>query len=236
MAHFDLRMTPCREGDANFLVLGTDLPTCLIFCPDGIARDAMPNSDPIGLSAQVSWGGRENPLLAALPSCVRQDLAQDPDTRSLAQLLLSEQAQKRCGSASALNRLGEVLILRLMRMQIEHGAVSVGLLGGLADPRLSRAIVAMHEHPGKLWQVDTLAAEAGLSVSRFAQLFREAVGVTPLAYLRRWRLTLAQQDIARGDRIKSVAARYGYGSTEALSRAIRDTYGASPLALRKQSA
>ena len=58
----------------------------------------------------------------------------------------------------------------------------------------------------------------------------------PLAYLRNWRLILARQDIEGGARIQSVARRYGYGSPEALSRAISQAYGTSPLQLRKAGA
>ncbi|MEX0350972.1 MAG: AraC family transcriptional regulator [Paracoccaceae bacterium] len=185
------------------------------------------------LSAHVSWGGAQNPLLAALPPEIRHDLAVDPEMRAVVDLLLSEQAAARCGSASVLNRLGEVLLVRLMRRQIERGQMRVGLLGGLADPRLSRAIVAMHHRPDQDWRVDLLAQEAGLSVSRFAELFRLAMGVTPLAYLRQWRLTLARQDIERGDRVQRVANRYCYGSPEALSRAVSQQYGQTPTQIRK---
>ena len=51
----------------------------------------------------------------------------------------------------------------------------------------------------------------------------------PLAYLRNWRLFLARQDIDGRARIQSVARGYGYGSPEALSRAITQPYGTSPL-------
>ena len=54
--------------------------------------------------------------------------------------------------------------------------------------------------------------------------------------LRNWRLILARQDIEGGARIQSVARSYGYGSPEALSRAISQAYGTSPLQLRKAGA
>ncbi|WDQ99309.1 helix-turn-helix transcriptional regulator [Devosia sp. J2-20] len=135
-----------------------------------------------------------------------------------------------------INRLGEVLVVRLLRRQLEAGSLRVGLLGGLADKRLSRAIVAMHERPERVWSVDDLAEIAGLSVSRFAQLFKVAVGQSPLSYLRKWRLVLAKQDIERGDRVSSTALRYAYGSSEAMSRAFYQQYRIKPVALRKQMA
>ena len=148
-------------------------------------------------------------------------------------LILAEEDARRCGSGTVLDRLGEVLMVRLLRHQIEHGSTDAGLLGGLADRRLSRAIVAIHEDPGRGWKSEDLAAIAGLSLSRFAELFASVVGVTPMAYLRRWRMVLARQDIERGDRIQSVARRYGYGSSEALNRSFRRQFGDSPMHFRQ---
>ena len=107
-----------------------------------------------------------------------------------------------------------------------------GMLGGLAEPRLARAIVAMHDQPGAVWSNDDLAARAGMSRSRFIARFREAVGTSPQAYLRQWRLALAQQDVARGDRIDAIARRYGYGSPEALTHMFRRETGHAPITLR----
>mgnify|MGYP003674195076 FL=1 len=152
---------------------------------------------------------------------------------SLAILLIAESQEPRCGSNTVLNRLGEVLLVRILRAQLAAGTTTVGVLGGLADPRLSHAIVAMHEHPGRRWSNDQLAEVAGLSLSRFADKFTATVGQTPMSYLRHWRMVLARQDIESGDRVQSVASRYGYASSEAMTRAFRREFGNCPTALRK---
>jgi AraC-like DNA-binding protein len=120
----------------------------------------------------------------------------------------------------------------LLRDQISQGTTEVGLLAGLADPRLSRTIVAMHDFPGRVWSNADLAQEAGLSLSRFSELFAQIVGETPMGYLRRWRLILAHQDITRGDRVDAVARRYAYTSPESFTRAFRKAHGVAPTALR----
>jgi AraC-like DNA-binding protein len=97
---------------------------------------------------------------------------------------------------------------------------------------LNRAIVAIHGNPGRDWRNDDLAVIAGLSLSRFAETFVAVVGETPAAYLRRWRLTLARQDLQKGDRVEAVARRYGYRSPEGFARAFRQHYGQKPLAMR----
>ena len=233
MSRFELNVDLTTK-DANLVILGTSdtgAATCLRLGMHGGLEPTYKGD--VLLSARVDWGGEDNPLFRALPSVVRFNLQDDADTAALADVLVGESRTKRCGSGSVLNRLCEVLIVRLLRAQIEQGGVEVGLLAGLADLRLARAIVAIHDRPEDPWRVETLAAEAGLSSSRFAELFRKTVGVTPLAYLRHWRLVLAKQDLARGDRVQRVAERYCYGSSEALSRAILHAFGVGPMQIRK---
>jgi AraC-like DNA-binding protein len=233
MSRFELTVTPCTRSDANFWILSSgesNEPTSLEMHLESTPR-LVPNARVLSC-AKVTWGGQDNPLLSSLPIEVRHSLSDDPDMKTIATLFVAEMKASRCGVASVLNRLGEVLIVRLMRAQIEAGAMQNGLLAALADPRLSRAIVAMHDRPDEPWRLESLAEEAGLSASRFAELFRQRVGQTPLAYLRHWRLTLAKQDIERGTRIQQVASKYCYGSSEALSRAFSAHFGYAPRNLR----
>lgn len=231
MERFQLSVSPAAVDVANLVTLGeAGRPTCLKFYPHG--GPILMGSKETLLSARVEWAAGHNPLMAALPQMVHFDLTASGDTRELVQLMLVESQGRRCGAQSVINRLGEVLMVRLLRGQIERGATEPGLLAGLADPRLSRAIVAMHDYPGKLWSNADLAVEAGLSLSRFSELFAAEVGETPMGYLRRWRLTLAHQDLTRGDRVEAVARRYAYASPEGFTRAFRKAYGMAPVTLR----
>lgn len=232
---FVLRVTPIAPAEANLLVADHrdgDRPCRMVFSPSGpiAAEDAPAGCSVFGF--QVSWGGAANPLLSALPETVIHDTSDDPELAALIRLLRIEGEDQRCGSDTVLDRLGEVLMVRLLRAQIERGATSAGVLGGLADPRLSRAIVAVHEAPGRHWRSEDLAEVAGLSLSRFAELFTQTVGDTPMAYLRRWRMTLARQDLEKGERVQTVARRYGYGSSEALNRSFKKQYGTAPKNVR----
>lgn len=199
------------------------------FWPFGRGVCAAPDG---ALVLAVDWGGAENPLIAALPDCVTLDAAGDPEASALIALILAEAEAARCGAEGALARLTEVLLIRLLRAEIARGETSTGLVGGLACPRIARALVAMHADPGRAWTNEALAAEAHLSLSRFAELFTAKVGETPQAYLRRWRLTLARQELGQGARVGRVAARLGYRSAEALTRAFRARYGVPPAAVR----
>jgi AraC-like DNA-binding protein len=253
-ARFTLSATIQPTGNGNLIVLGASSasPESLIFFPRG-HRPRDLSDDGILLEIHIDLGGDGNPLLTALPERMTLSLVgralmgraltdqammararegQD-EIELLVRLLVAEARAERCGFGSVLSRLAEVLIIRILRNEIERGAAEPGLLAGLADRRISRCIVAMHEQPDRDWRNDELAAIAGLSLSRFAEVFRSMLNQTPQAYLRRWRMTLARQDIARGERIKAISKRYGYGSSEAFAKAFHRHFGSNPLAMRQ---
>ncbi|MEO0623062.1 MAG: AraC family transcriptional regulator [Pseudomonadota bacterium] len=225
-----------RVGDAaavgRLAVIGGPVPEAR-FWPLG--QRSCPALDG-ALVLGVDWGGAENPLLSALPQCVVLSAEQDAETGALIHLIQAEAEAARCGVEGVLARLTEVLLIRLLRAEIERGAQETGLIGGLACPRISRALVAIHGVPGRAWTNRDLAGEAGLSLSRFTELFAARVGETPKAYLRRWRLTLARQQLVRGARVGRVAHALGYGSAEALTRAFQARYGEAPRDLRMAAA
>lgn len=243
VSRFALDVRPSHCDLANLLVVegSTGSPGLrVLFAPTGdlglVSAASSCARDRTVFAATATMGDSGNPLLRALPPLIDMPIDEDPDMQSLVALLAAESTERRCGSGSVVNRLGEVLLVRLLRALLASGSTDVGLLAGLSDARLSRAIVAMHEAPGRNWRIDNLALEAGMSTSRFAAYFARVVGQTPKSYLRHWRMALARQDIVLGDRVQSVAARYGYASTEALSRAFRKHYGCNPLAMRAANA
>ncbi len=232
MQRFELSVTQATADTASLLVtaLPDGTPAEVVFCPSGTcaARKAQPNM----FAAQVSWGGTANPLMASLPPEIRLDLRADPDTTNLIALMQSELTGGRCGAESVLSRLAEVLIVRLLRHQIESGSTEPGLLAGLADPRISRSLVAIHDNPGRTWRNEDLAQIAGMSLSQFSEVFAQKVALRPAAYLRQWRLTLARSDLARGARVDRVAHSYGYRSAEGFAKAFRKQFGNPPIAER----
>ena len=228
LEHFRLRVTAAPLSQANLAGLQGIAPSdnAVVFTPrqSGIPAEGKR----VLFALRVDFGSLSNPLRKALPERVEETVMPDGDLASLVSLLTAEQAEPRCGSPAVLGRLGEVLVVRILRLQIERGLTTRGLLGGLADPRISQAIVAIHEHPGRLWQNGALAEVSGLSPSRFKELFAALVGETPASYLRRWRLTLARMDLEKGDRVDRIAHRYGYRAPDAFSRAFQKEFGLRP--------
>lgn len=143
-------------------------------------------------------------------------------------LLVEEAHSPRCGAPTLLSAYAQVVFVHVLRLAIERGLVVGGVLAGLGDPRLARAIVAIHSEPDRMWTAAGLAGEAGMSRAAFMARFRQVVGETPIAYLRRWRIMLARKALARGGRVGVVAREVGYGSADAFARAYRAAEGRLP--------
>ena len=178
-------------------------------------------------------GGAEHPIARALPPVVIVPLSSLAAIEHTLALLFAEAENARNGERLLANRLFEVLLIQLLRWLLERPALyplPPGLFAGLAHPQLAQALVAMSERPAEAWSIERLAERAGLSRSRFAELFRDVVGETPVEHLAQWRIALAKRGLLRGDPIKRIADEVGYGSASALSRAFSVRTGQSPTA------
>lgn len=169
-----------------------------------------------------------NPLCDALPAQTIIPMANLPALQSVLEVLFSESSQQGCGRQQALDSLIEYCLVILLRHLMDKGNFSTGLLAGLADPRLAKALSAIHDKPGWPWTLEELAENAGMSRARFAVNFRKVVGVTPMDYLTDWRMAVVQTWLRRGHSIKRIAAQVGYQSPAALTRTFSRRLGMSP--------
>lgn len=173
-------------------------------------------------------GSLRNPLVSALPEVVVLPLSQLADLDATLRVLFAEASEVHCGRQAVLDRLTEVVIIQLLRDLMDKGRLDIGLLAGLADPQLLKAINAMHAAPAEPWTVESLAKQAGMSRARFAARFREKVGAPPLAYLGDYRVGIAQSMLRRGSSIQRAADATGYANASAFSRAFSALTGKSP--------
>lgn len=178
--------------------------------------------------AFVDFGASQgNPLMRGLPDFLSVPLADMIGVEATLALLFDEAFARRAGREAAIDRLMEFLVVLLLRHVIDARLIKLGLLAGLADARLAKAITAMHDQPGLAWSLDTLAQTAGMSRARFAARFRATVGTPPLDYLTDWRINVAQTLLRRGKPLKAVAPAVGYSSPAAFSRVFARRVGAS---------
>jgi len=204
-----------------------DRPGLLMFA--GCCPHQLETEEAEMVCATVAFGAQfGNPLLRGLPSPWVLPLAELPLLTHLIELFFDAAFAQRCGRDAVLSRMAELIVLQLLRLGFHQGLLQVGALAGLADPRLARALTAVHEAPAAAWTLERLAATAGLSRARFAALFSEIVGSPPGDYLAGLRIGLAQRLLSRGSPLKAVAEQVGYGSANALSRAFLQRVGQTP--------
>jgi AraC-like DNA-binding protein len=176
------------------------------------------------------------PLAHLLPELVhvRMDSSRAEAIQGTLQLLAMETLAPGMGSSLVVGRLVDVLLVQAVRAHIAQlPPGESGWVAALADARLGEALCAMHEDMAQPWTVDSLAAKAKLSRSAFAARFRERVGRSPLDYLTRWRMVKAGQMLRReGLSLGQVAAKVGYESEAAFSKAFKREMGAAPGAWR----
>lgn len=114
------------------------------------------------------------------------------------------------------------------------GAPSRGLLAGLGDPRLGRALRLMHEDSRRAWTVAGLAREVGMSRSAFALRFSQVIGTSPIDYIGKWRLMLAKDALAASDLpMAEIAEMVGFRSVSAFSTSFKRGTGAAPSDYRR---
>lgn len=146
----------------------------------------------------------------------------------LVQMVGDEYEHPKPGGEYMLSRLAGMLLVEAMRSTTAGGAPP-GLLRGLGDERLARALAQMHAQVARPWTVAELARVAALSRSAFYDRFTRTVGVAPMEYLLGWRMAIARQLLRHEKRpVAEVADRLGYGSTSTFSVAFRRSVGQSP--------
>ena len=176
-------------------------------------------------------GGASHPLARAQRQHHQRGQGAVDGLQQSLDLLFAETDRLRCGHRVLADRLFEVVLLQLLRWLLDHpeqAHMPPGLLTGLADPALARALTALHDAPGQPWSLAQMAAQAGMSRSAFAARFKAVVGDTPADYLAHWRLTLAQAHLRGGRSLKSIANELGYANPSALSRVFAQKVGMSP--------
>jgi len=192
-----------------------------------LVADDRSGADVVCATVQFGGSGR-NPITDSLPNVVIVRLATLAGVEALLSLMFEEAFADLEGRQAVLDRLCEVLMIRLLRHCIECGLTQGGTLAGMADARLAKTIAAIHEDPAQDRDLSSMAALAGMSRARFAARFREVTGETPADYLASWRVMTAQGMLKRGLQLKHVASEVGYGSASALTRVFVRKLGCSP--------
>lgn len=104
-----------------------------------------------------------------------------------------------------------------------------------ASGRLGGVVAAILARPSARYNLEALAAMAGMSRATFSRHFRDATGASPMEFVIEARLKDAATKL-RGTAlsIKQVAAESGFPSRSHFSRAFIASFGVNPSAFRSQ--
>ena len=91
---------------------------------------------------------------------------------------------------------------------------------GLTDRRIAHALTLIHERYADPWTLDSLARTVGTSRTALAVRFKALVGESPMAYLLRWRITRAAEQV-------------GFRSDAVFAKAFKRVTGESPGRFRR---
>ncbi|WP_129338260.1 AraC family transcriptional regulator [Cellulomonas endophytica] len=175
-------------------------------------------------------------LVRSLPPVLRAGTGDDAAwVRAAFEVIGAESRHPRPGGDVVTARLADVLVVQVVRAWLESDAPGRGWVAGLRDPHLGRALAAVHADPGAPWTLESLAREAGLSRSAFAERFRDRLDEPPMAYVTTWRMEVAARLLRAEDLpLARVAERVGYRSEAAFHRAFRRAHGVAPGAFARR--
>jgi AraC-like DNA-binding protein len=201
----------------------------VIFMPDASSHRLVADAGVDALCANVWFGsvGR-SPVIGALPAMVVLPLTEAPNLTALSHLMFDEARAHLPGRQAALNSWCELCVVALLRLCITKKLTHGGLLAGLSDARLCKALIEVHRQPNLPWSLDRLAVLAGMSRARFSARFHSVVGVTPGDHVAACRVAESQRLLLGGLPLKQVAEQVGYGSASALTRAFTRLVGIAP--------
>jgi AraC family transcriptional regulator, arabinose operon regulatory protein len=131
------------------------------------------------------------------------------------------------GKLLALNALEKALLLADL--------TNPGSKQARLDPRVRRSLDMLCQEPRTKTPLSSVARACGLSLSRFAHLFSEQVGMTPVEYREHHRMLQARRLLETTTfSIKEIAAMSGFDSPFYFSRRFRKHVGVSPRKFREK--
>jgi AraC-like DNA-binding protein len=122
-----------------------------------------------------------------------------------------------------------------MLARIETALARTKRLGTASQRLVRKAMAHIHEHYTEELTREDLARHVNASEGHLARCFREETGMTPMAYLNRYRVNQAKLILTTTDRsITAVAMAVGFADNNYFSRVFRQEVGSSPLVYRRE--
>ena len=179
----------------------------------------------------------EHPIFDALPEVIHfPKIKTDEPIWMTVALMNSEILRIDSIDNPIIDRLTEVLFLQLLYHYAQNNEGANGFLAALKDRRLHQAITLIHQMPAHDWSLESLGNQVGMSRATLVRHFENAIGVSPMSYVRRWRITKAYNLINyTSTPFEQIATVVGFSSANALNKAFQRHYHYTPAELRRNS-
>jgi len=178
----------------------------------------------------------DSPMASLFPpiSIIRDEaLQQESWLRSILAQLSAEYLSQKPGAQLAVNKLTEVLMVELIRMNFGQNERST-LMHALTDKHISDSLSHLHNDLSHAWTLDSLAKEVGMSRAGFAKRFKELVSLSMFDYLTQLRVQRAKELLTDTNQsLYEIANQIGYESDLAFTRTFKKRTGVTPTAYRK---
>ena len=178
------------------------------------------------------------PLLDIFPSLTivrEEEILKHPWLKSTLDQLSSEYMSQQPGAELVVNKLTEVVLVELIRINFGRGDKS-RFIRALSDKQISRALQHLHNNPNIAWTLEKMAGDVGMSRAAFAKRFKDLVGQPMFEYLTMLRIQRAKELLKETKLpLYEVASRVGYDSDLAFTKTFKKHTGTTPTRFRKQA-
>jgi len=100
---------------------------------------------------------------------------------------------------------------------------------------ITKAIQFIQANPKENLSLQSIADNAGFSLTYFDAMFRQHTGYTPVEYARIYKLTRSALELRRTDKsVLDIALDFGYASPESFTRAFKNFYSITPSEYRER--
>ena len=97
------------------------------------------------------------------------------------------------------------------------------------DPIVAKAMEMMLDDVAMVPSLDKLADTLSMSPVQLIRVFKKYTGLTPMAWLRNEKLYLVRDELAKGEKVLYLAAKYGFSDHPHLSRLFKAMFGYTPI-------
>ena len=224
---------------------------------DGKLRDFIFRKDevivtPAGVRSGWQWHGPSDVIVITLdPAKVERfaqaelgmlldpqqfkDLPQfsDADLCAAGVILRDALASDDMSSAVMFEAMSRVLLVKMLQKFGKRRAEDVELSARFTSKHYQRVLTYVQGHLDQTITVDQLAAEAGMSPSHFARVFKETLGSTPMQYVMAYRIEQGMKMMENEQRpLGDIALACGFSDQAHFTRSFKQVVGMTPRAYR----